>query len=63
MGEQRRDPALAAIPVVVLSGDQEAVRRASDLDVAAWVCKPVDTAQLVDVVERHRVRDHAPPSP
>ena len=44
--EQRRDAELAAIPVVILSGDQDAVRRASDLEVAAGLCKPIDV-QLV----------------
>src|SRR5262249_34241120 len=54
---QRSGPALAAIPVVILSGNQEAVRRAADLGVAACVCKPVDGGFLVDTVERYRARD------
>jgi CheY-like chemotaxis protein len=59
---QRSDPALAAIPVVILSGNQEAVRRSTDLEVAASLCKPVDGDSLVDTVERHRARDGGFPS-
>jgi len=46
--EQRKDASLAAIPVVALSGDDEA--RA--LDVAAYLGKPVQFNPLVSTVER-----------
>jgi DNA-binding response OmpR family regulator len=52
--ELRRVPDLAAIPIVILSGDSEGVRRADTLDVAAAFCKPIDLDSLVAAIERHR---------
>ncbi|HEX2688883.1 MAG TPA: response regulator [Kofleriaceae bacterium] len=46
--EQRKDSSLAAIPVVALSGDDEA--RA--LNAAAYLGKPVQLQPLVSTVER-----------
>ena len=45
---QRKDPALAGIPVVVLSGDREA----QSFDTAAYLSKPVQFHQLVRTVAR-----------
>ena len=48
--EQRRDPAIADIPVVVLSGaDSE---RAPELAAAAWFDKPVSVPQVISVLRR-----------
>ncbi len=52
--EQRRNPELATIPVVILSGDSDVVHRAAGLQVAAALCKPVDVDTLVAAVEQHR---------
>jgi CheY-like chemotaxis protein len=53
--EQRRDPALASIPVIVLSGRRDADRQAEDLAVTAYVTKPPEMSALLAVVARvHR---------
>lgn len=43
---QRRDRALAWIPVVVLSSRGDAAEVAQQLDAAAWLRKPFDLGQL-----------------
>jgi len=48
--EQRRDPAIADIPVVVLSGaDAEQV---PELAAAAWFDKPVSIPQVISAIRR-----------
>jgi CheY-like chemotaxis protein len=54
LSEQQGDPALAAIPVVVVSGDTDAVHRAANHKVAAALCKPVDVDTLLAAVQGHR---------
>ncbi|WP_248357442.1 response regulator [Anaeromyxobacter oryzae] len=49
---QGAEPELAAIPVVILSGDSDAPGVASGLGVE-WLLKPVDLDRLLSVVERH----------
>jgi CheY-like chemotaxis protein len=51
--EQRRDPALATIPVVVVSGTKDAARRAADLAAAACLEKPVGFDELVEAVRQN----------
>jgi CheY-like chemotaxis protein len=51
--EQLRDPTLAAIPVVVISADTEAVRKAATLGAVAAMAKPLDFGRLLDTVARH----------
>jgi CheY-like chemotaxis protein len=46
--EQRADPDLAHIPVVVISGED-----ASSLDAAAHIRKPFEPAQLLEQVWQH----------
>jgi CheY-like chemotaxis protein len=48
------EPALSDIPVVVLTNSlaERDILRARQLQVADYVCKPVDFARLVDVVKR-----------
>jgi CheY-like chemotaxis protein len=48
--EQRLDPVLAGIPVVVLSGAE--VDRLPELDAAASFRKPVSFPEIIDVVRR-----------
>ena len=48
--EQRRDPAIADIPVVVLSGAD--AERAPELEAAAWFEKPVSVPQVIGAVRR-----------
>ena len=61
--QQRRDPALTTIPVVVISAyrDRPSV---TELDAAAYLNKPVDAAALLDVLRRHcRAADSSLPPP
>jgi CheY-like chemotaxis protein len=51
--EQRRDPTLAAIPVVVLSGDDGVERKASALGVSGYLRKPIDLGTLLDTLSRY----------
>jgi CheY-like chemotaxis protein len=52
--ELTADPALADIPVVVLTNSlaERDILRARELQVADYVCKPVDFAILVEIVKR-----------
>jgi len=47
---QVTDPAIAGIPVIVLTGDLEKEAEARQLGVAFYLKKPVPVPQLVDVV-------------
>jgi CheY-like chemotaxis protein len=51
--EQMKDPELARIPVVVVSADPAAARRAEELGVAAAMAKPIDFDRLLQVVGRY----------
>jgi len=49
---QRRDPRLAAIPVVIMSAVTEGELKASALQPAAFLPKPADLEQMLAVVRR-----------
>jgi CheY-like chemotaxis protein len=49
---QAADPALAAIPVVLVSADVGVAQAAEQLAVAAWLRKPVDIRALIAVLDR-----------
>ncbi len=51
--EQQHDPALATIPVVVVSGTRNAARSAAALGAAACLEKPVGFDELVEAVRQH----------
>ena len=51
--EQRRDPRLADIPVIVVSGGGDVRRRAGALEAADYIEKPVEPALLLDAIRRH----------
>ena len=51
--EQSKDPALAKIPVVLLTADGKAESRHPDLGAVAMLTKPVKIDDLVDTVSRH----------
>jgi CheY-like chemotaxis protein len=53
MTEQSRDPALAAIPVIVISADAAAARKAAQRGCAGAMTKPVDHDRLLDLVGRY----------
>lgn len=48
--EQQKDPALADIPVIVMSATENIAQRLRQLDAAAFVRKPFDLAHLLDVI-------------
>src|SRR5688572_22529593 len=50
---QRADPALASIPVVVLTGVADGQREASALDAAQCLLKPFEFDPLLEVVKTH----------
>jgi CheY-like chemotaxis protein len=50
---QGKDPDLAAIPVIVVSADAEAARRAVTPGVVAALTKPVDFDRLLHLVGQH----------
>jgi CheY-like chemotaxis protein len=51
--EQLRDPSLAAIPVVVLSGAADVPHHAARLGAVAWATKPFKMDALLRAVEQH----------
>ncbi len=51
--EQMRDPALARIPVVVLSGDALVDEKALQLGIEDLLRKPVDVDQFIAAIEAH----------
>jgi CheY-like chemotaxis protein len=48
--EQRRDPALASIPVVVLSAFRDVAVKAADLEAAFYMSKPPDVPTLLELL-------------
>ena len=51
--EQLRDAALASVPVVVITADHAAARKAADLGVAAYMTKPIEFPRLLEYVGRY----------
>ncbi len=51
--QQRADPALAAIPVVLLTADARVLAHASETGVQAHISKPVALDELLSVVARY----------
>jgi CheY-like chemotaxis protein len=51
--EQQQDPALAPIPVVVVSADGNVSQKAATLGAAGFLQKPVEVDDLVRMVRRH----------
>jgi CheY-like chemotaxis protein len=47
------DPALAGIPVLVLSGDTMVAEQAAAMGAAGWLGKPVEIAALLSAVARY----------
>ena len=51
--QQRQDPALAAIPVAVLSGADATEQRGDPMDAIRYLVKPVPLAVLLELVARY----------
>ena len=52
--QKQADPALAGIPVVIMTALGKAEQRATDLDVAGWLSKPLTLNALFETVDRFR---------
>jgi CheY-like chemotaxis protein len=52
-GVQRQEPALAAIPVAVISAAENLHDKAPQLDADVYLAKPIDFAALLETVERY----------
>ena len=50
--EQRKSPALASIPVVTVTADDDARGKAASIQAAGHVAKPITIDSLLDEVER-----------
>jgi len=53
--EHQRDPALARIPVVVVSAYRDMPPSINDFAIAGHVRKPLDLKELLTLLEKHRV--------
>jgi CheY-like chemotaxis protein len=51
--ELRANPALATIPVLLVSGAADLPQRAAELGAQGYLTKPVDTDRLLDAVRRY----------
>lgn len=58
--EQLRDPALAEIPVAVVSGDGSTSDKAARLGTGEYLRKPLELAALLELVERHCRHPNSP---
>jgi len=54
------DPRLAAIPLLVLTGDPRAVYDARALGIRHAALKPIDPSQLVEIIHERCSNAHAP---
>jgi CheY-like chemotaxis protein len=52
--EQLRDPRLAVIPVVLMSADARVDQEAATLGAAAYLRKPLEVEELLEIVARYR---------
>ncbi len=50
---QLRDPTLAKVPVVVMTGDGNAASKAAALEAADYLQKPIDVPKLLRTMERY----------
>jgi CheY-like chemotaxis protein len=50
---QRRDPAVAGVPVIVVTADLDAERSSTDFGAVDWIAKPFEMDHLLAVVQRH----------
>jgi len=51
--QQRADPVLRDIPVIIVTADSQAERRAAELRSVAFLAKPVSVPRLVAAVKAH----------
>jgi CheY-like chemotaxis protein len=53
VAEQRQEPALARIPVVVVSADGNLQQKAESLGASGWLRKPIEIDSLLALVKRY----------
>jgi CheY-like chemotaxis protein len=53
VAEQRQDPRLEAIPVVVVSADGNLSEKATSLGASGYLRKPIEIDSLLEVVQRY----------
>lgn len=58
--EQQEDPALAEIPMVVVSGAGDVASQAKALGAAAYICKPINFRRLLQTVRDVSLGSSAP---
>jgi CheY-like chemotaxis protein len=51
--EQLNDPAIAHVPVVIISADRSAPQKAANLGAIGCMVKPIDFTRLLDTVATH----------
>ena len=51
--QQLKEPTLAPIPVVVVTADNTAAKRAADIGAVGYMLKPIDLDQFLEHVTRH----------
>ncbi|MFH0901209.1 MAG: response regulator [Pseudomonadota bacterium] len=51
--EQLRDEALASIPVVIISADREARKKAVSIGAAGFLQKPIQLESLLSIIEKY----------
>jgi CheY-like chemotaxis protein len=51
--EQRQDPALADIPIVIMSADGNVQRKVKQVGALSYLKKPVDIDAVLEAVKRH----------
>lgn len=51
--QQLKDPAYAAVPVILVSADPDVCGLAQQLKTTAWLKKPVKTFDLLRLVQQH----------
>lgn len=51
--EQQKDPAIADIPIIVISAGGDSEEKAEELDAAGFLPKPLNITDLLDTVEQH----------
>lgn len=56
LAERRGDPALAGVPVVIVSSEYESSHRAEAMGAAGFVAKPIEPQALLTAAEGHRRR-------
>jgi DNA-binding response OmpR family regulator len=58
--EQRKDPALMAIPVIIYSGHHDVAGAAAEMGIEAYFQKPFDTTEILSLIRRYSICETDP---